>query len=139
MSAPDLRIDYRASPIDELYEWKWQIVDRDTHKKYAQENYHKWHTGRFMPCFASRIRRRIKDIRVQRIQDISEEDTEAEGCIAHRRHIVSGVGIDPSIGAFVHCSARRTFKELWNSIHKRDGMGWDYNPWVFALTLEDVK
>jgi len=87
----------------------------------------KWRPSIHMPRWASRITLRITDIRVERLQDISEDDARAEGC-------------DPVVhpdGA-VDCGTRKTtFAKLWNKIN---GPGaWDANPWVWAFSFERVK
>lgn len=64
----------------------------------------------------------LTDVRVQRLQDISEADAEAEGAPFE----VGGneeLGVGYSIG----------FVKLWNSIHGPDA--WDANPWVTAITF----
>ena len=83
--------------------------------------------ARFMPRWASRITLRITDVRVERLQDIREDDARAEGC-------------DPVIhedGA-IDCGTRKTtFARLWNRIN---GPGaWEANPWVWVLSFERVK
>jgi len=87
----------------------------------------KWRPSIHMPRWASRITLRITDIRVERLQDISEDDARAEGC-------------DPVVhpdGA-VDCGTRKTtFASLWNKIN---GPGaWDENPWVWVLAFERIK
>jgi hypothetical protein len=87
----------------------------------------KWRPSIHMPRWASRITLRITDIRVERLQDITENDAKAEGC-------------DPVVhpdGA-VDCGTRKTtFAKLWNSIN---GPGaWEANPWVWAISFERVK
>jgi hypothetical protein len=49
----------------------------------------KWRSSRFMPRSAARIFLKVKDIRVERLQDITEEDAKAEGvgfCCPSQRH-----------------------------------------------------
>jgi hypothetical protein len=87
----------------------------------------KWRPSIHMPRWASRITLRITDIRVERLQDISEDDARAEGC-------------DPVVhpdGA-VDCGTRKTtFAKLWNKIN---GPGaWEANPWVWVVSFERVK
>lgn len=76
-----------------------------------------------MPRWASRITLEITDVRVERLQDISEADAQAEGWT--RRPEVS---TDPQ----VHKEAARDwFMDLWESIN---GPGsWDANPWVWVV------
>jgi hypothetical protein len=87
----------------------------------------KWRPSIHMPRWASRITLRITDIRVERLQALTENDAKAEGC-------------DPVVhpdGA-VDCGTRKTtFAKLWNKIN---GAGaWDDNPWVWAISFERVK
>jgi len=92
-----------------------------------------------MPRWASRITLRVTEVRVQRLQEISEEDAKAEGV----ESLKSGRGYysvkyGKAAGHFgvYHDFAREAFEELWCSIH---GPGsWDENPWVAAVTFERV-
>lgn len=80
-----------------------------------------WKSARFMPKRDSRFVLEITNVRVQRLQDITEEDAQAEG---------------PPLeaGNRLHATYRIAFANLWDSIH---GPGaWDENPWVVALTFQ---
>jgi len=75
-----------------------------------------------MPRWASRLTLIVTEVRVQRLQDISEEDAKAEGVEPIVDH---GVG-----NRHLHAIA---FEQLWNRLH---GPGsWEANPWVAALTF----
>jgi len=70
----------------------------------------------FLPRRGSRILLKITDVRVQRLQGISDEDARAEG-------------YDRS-----HAFPREWFALLWERIH---GPGsWHANPWVWAITFQ---
>lgn len=81
----------------------------------------KWYPSIHMPRWASRITLELTSVRVERLQDISEEDAEAEG-IAFMRDI-------PDADEML--TAKQLFKILWESIN---GPGsWDLNPWLWVL------
>lgn len=82
--------------------------------------------SQFMPRWASRLTLIVTDVRVERVQDISEEDAQAEGCCP------DGNSLNPNyIGP-----ARSIFESLWTSIN---GPGsWEDNPWVAAITFRPV-
>ena len=61
------------------------------------------------------------------MQDITEEDATAEGCVSTA--IENKAGDDYS-GAY----ASENFAELWQSINGSDS--WDANPWVWVVTFE---
>lgn len=85
----------------------------------------KWKPSIHMPRAYSRLTLRITDVRVERLQDISEEDARAEGA-------------EPSIvGADLeHLRFRAGFQTLWESIN---GAGsWAANPWVWAISFEVI-
>lgn len=85
---------------------------------------------------ASRITLEVTDVRVERLQDISEQDARAEG-----------VGLlGRSIGAdqpFIDDSGRThgthpytlAFAVLWDTLNYDRGFGWVENPWVEAYTF----
>lgn len=78
-----------------------------------------------MPRWASRITLDVTEVRVQRLQDISEEDARAEGV---RGNASGPWGCEGVI---------EDFSDLWESIH---GPGsWDANPWVAAITFKRIK
>lgn len=87
----------------------------------------RWRPSIFMPRWASRITLEITDVRVERLQDISEEDARAEGADP----ISEEVSSNPLI------RYRAAFHSLWSSIN---GIGsWQSNPWVWVISFKVVK
>ena len=84
-----------------------------------------------MPRWASRLTLIIADVRVERLQEISEADAASEGCDAERIGMASmyGLGGSPRFPTL----ARDEFRHLWNILHGPDA--WDANPWVTAITF----
>ena len=83
-----------------------------------------WKPSIHMPRWASRLLLEITDVRVQRVQDITEEDAKAEGMIG-----------SPLNGKVWH---RENFSGSWDAINAKRGFGWDVNPWVWALTFRKM-
>lgn len=84
-----------------------------------------WRSPRFMPRWASRLTLTVTDVRMQRVQDISDDDARAEGVQQVGEIWIGGNG-------YAH-SPQDAFMVLWREIH---GPGaWDANPWVAALTF----
>ncbi len=85
-----------------------------------------------MPRWASRLTLIVTDVRVQRLQDISNEDAIAEGTEPHG-HAFTGYGKQSDVWMAPYYS----FAILWTSIHGPDA--WDANPWVAAISFETHK
>lgn len=83
----------------------------------------KWRPSIHMPRWASRIDLLVKDVRVERLQEISEEDAIAEGVV-------------PPIGS-VDVRAWVLFRRLWDSINAAKHP-WSSNPWVWVVEFERV-
>jgi hypothetical protein len=99
----------------------------------------RWRPSIFMPRIASRILLEITDVRVQRLQEISDEDARAEGIeysdeYAVRQH--AHVGLDE--GDWIpNAPPIPSFRSLWDTIH---GSGaWHANPWVWAITFQRLE
>jgi hypothetical protein len=93
-----------------------------------------WHKrlGRFMPRSASRMTLVVTDVRVQRLQEISEEDAIAEG-VWNCRHPDGRVEWRPNPDNLCINKARYAYSELWQMIN---GAGsWAANPWVVAYSF----
>lgn len=87
----------------------------------------------------SRLTLRVTEVRVQRLQEISEEDARAEGAAYHDGRGIghSGWRHDPAHG-YVYPLARDSFGHLWQSLNAKRGFGWDVNPWVAAVSFEVI-
>jgi hypothetical protein len=91
----------------------------------------RWKPSLFMPKSVCRLWLRIKDIRVERLQDITEEDAKAEG-VTLRDNIVKENNPE-----FTH-KYRWAFCLLWESINKKTHP-WESNPWVWVIEFERVE
>lgn len=79
-----------------------------------------WHPSIHMPKEAARIWLKVTDVRVERLQDMTDDDAEAEGC-------------------FDYTSTALGFPDVWNSTIKKsdlDRYGWNANPWVWVIEFE---
>lgn len=98
-----------------------------------EENKGIWKPSIHMPFAAARIFLRIKSVRVERLQDISEADAVAEGTTPAKIQIVAAL--------FQTTSARRCyrdgFKSIWQSINGAES--WNANPWVWVVEFERIS
>ncbi|MCU1758765.1 hypothetical protein NTD84_03390 [Pseudomonas sp. 14P_8.1_Bac3] len=94
----------------------------------------------FTPRAASRILLEITDVRVERLQDISDEQALAEGIIPHVRGGWHWHPHDPSNVDDWHQFGFKTpvwaFHDLWAGINGQEN--WDANPWVWAVSFRRV-
>ncbi|MBN9272841.1 MAG: hypothetical protein J0J15_21885, partial [Mesorhizobium sp.] len=94
-----------------------------------------WRPSIHLPRWASRLTLTVTDVRVQRLQDISEEDAQAEGCIKLK---VTGRAAEFTGSQYLGLhwpSCRAWYRDLWDSLNVARGFGWDANPWVVAVTF----
>lgn len=113
----DLVVDYQA---DGKRRWFDVTPENERYSlRYINDDQHR--SAMFMPSWASRISLEVVNVRVERLQEISEEDVVAQG-------------VD------VGCEYwYENFQRLWNSIN---GVGsWALNPWVWAyeFKIAEVK
>jgi hypothetical protein len=116
---------YQPVPSDIMTIW----YEAEGNKPFHME----WKLPDEMPRWASRITLRITDVRVERLQEITEADAKAEG--------VSPSWLDEDDNDTVRYRQpptwRRGFARLW---HEINGPGaWDANPWVWVISFERVK
>jgi len=103
-----------------VHPW-FYAADGETEKGYGG-----WKPSIHMLRAACRILLEITNIRVERLQDISEEDAKAEG-----------VSLPDTLFASSNLDYRICFKTLWQSINGPES--WEANPWVWAIEFKRVE
>ena len=98
------------------------IVPLDLSDSYDDRT--RWCPSIHMPRWASRITLEVTDVRVERVSDISLAGVHAEG---------KPENIWPTELEFTW------FRQLWNSIYAKRGLGWDANPWVWVVEFRHTK
>lgn len=99
----------------------------------------KWKPSIHMPKEAARIWLKVTDVRVERLQKITEDGAKAEGINEEwARSWWAPTYYDPDSGGYP--KYRDTFAfEIWNNTIKKsdlDRYGWDANPYVFVIEFE---
>lgn len=92
----------------------------------------RWKPSIHMPKEAARIFLRVTDVKIERLQDITEEQAMQEGIEKMSTPNISGVG-----ETFI-----QGFGELWNSTIKKselDKYGWHANPYVFVYRFNVIS
>ncbi len=95
-----------------------------------------WRPSIHMPRWASRLTLIVTDVRVQRLQEISEEDALAEGCPIDAD--ASATASRPvAMDGHLLLAPTRWFSRLWDSLYgSQPGQSWADNPWVVAVSFE---
>lgn len=88
-----------------------------------------WHPSLHMPRWASRLVLEVTGVRVERLQEISEEDAQAEGLRPLR--------VDPALGwgDDLDVPARTKFSILWDKLNGKR-TPWASNPWVWVVEFK---
>ena len=102
-------VNYRADPLD------GHLSSRG-----------KWRPSIHMPKAFARIWLRVTEVRVERVQEISDEDSHAEGI----------TDAEPNF-LWIKGRARNRFRTLWDSTNAKHP--WESRPWVWALTFERAE
>lgn len=113
-------------PVRILFKEKDQRLFDLTKSNSKKPHLYQWKPSIHMFKKYARIWLKIKDIRVERLQDITEEDAMDEGITLPKFFDPQEEQPEPSL----------LFRGLWDSINKERGYGWDTNPWVWVIEYE---
>jgi hypothetical protein len=79
-----------------------------------------WRPSIHMPRWASRLTLEITEVRVERLQEMTDTDGMREGW---------------QCGADLDYLPRLWYRDLWDSLNAKRGHGWDKNPWVWVVSF----
>lgn len=106
----------------------------------------KWHPSIHMPKEAARIWLKVKNVRVERLQEMKPVDVIKEGAYPDCWDCLNTYeesGSQCCYGTEEECSqcdgVMMEWEKLWNSTIKKtdiDRYGWDVNPWVWVIEFE---
>ena len=136
-------VDYRATPRYEAsHPAGWDSAPNDAEAL-------KWRPSIHMPRWASRILLEITDVRVERLNAISEEDAQREGVhtevwdqtvvarnYAARDEFFQFWSEDMPHYVEMNQLYRSSFRSLWESIYGAEN--WQANPWVWVIEFKRV-
>lgn len=162
-------IVYKAGDVRE----NWQEVvlpkDKFEHLYYNySESEPDWHPSIYMPKEAARIFLRVTDVRVERLQDITEKDAYEEGVdveippicrqnspteeqqrkynnmtAKQKEQYINELAKHTYMGWCVYADRLNiAFRKLWNSTVKKSDLAkysWNANPWVWVIEFENIK
>ena len=119
------------------YRYIYRADYQDTEKFYrnGKEVKIKWKPSIRMPKEAARIWLKVTDVRVERLQEITEDGAKAEGANFKNG---KNVGFEEKMNR----TAIERFAEIWNSTIKKadlDRYGWDASPWVWVIEFEQCE
>jgi len=128
------RIDDRATPAgyqtaSYVADGQPVLVDGKPCRWFGKRDYR---PPMFMPRVWSRILLTNKSVRVERVQDITEEGAKAEGCW-DMQDADGSSGWGAGTPAPQQYTYRNTFRHLWDSINSKRGFSWEFNPLVFVV------
>ncbi len=95
-----------------------------------------WHPSIHMPRAVSRILLEVTDVRVERLQDISDQEIEAEGIDLDA--LAKGQDRYDMCHAGSGADGRPTLRTAWRNLWESTGGDWDANPWVWCVSFKRV-
>lgn len=135
-------LDGNEQVIEDTGKYYYAATDTIPFNTYVDENgvrhdHAPWRPSIHMPKEAARIFLRVTNVRVERLQEMKDEDCEKEGLENFCKKCST---------LFSECDTclndggiKEDFKELWDSTIKKSDLatyGWDANPWVWVIEFE---
>lgn len=130
-------LDGNEQVIEDTGKYYYAATDTIPFDAYVDENgvthdHTPWRPSIHMPKEAARIWLKVTDVRVERLEDITDDGAKAEGANWKNG---KNVGWEEKMRR----TAVERFAEIWDSTIKKsdlDRYGWAANPWVWVIEFE---
>lgn len=129
----NLNVDF--SEVQPYFVYQADLFDEDQHGPVT------WKPSIHMPKTAARFFLKVTDVRIEKLQDISEEDAIAEGILfnnfGYKDYLQDASGYGHPDVDYPHVyGPRLSYKTLWQYINGEES--WDTNPWVWVISFERI-
>jgi hypothetical protein len=128
-------VDYAADPNTAIPMQDgdgFQVFNKD-----GSERYIPWKPSIHMEKKHCRIYLEITELRVERLNEISESDAVSEGIRDNRGPFQDGIQFKNYLGSGSWtCSPAYSFQTLWAKINGQES--WDLNPWVWVIEFKKI-
>ena len=126
-------IEYRADCVGDEVPPLFEIIPGHVQADSIRAG---WRPSIHMPRWASRITLEVTDVRVERLQDISETDAMAEGIAEYPDGFHWEPNPEPAYCRLIGRTAQRAFLGLWEQINGVESV--EANPWVWVVEFKRV-
>lgn len=133
-----VREAFELVPVEtaSIYENESRVEHRVKYKADGKACFNQWKSGRFLKKSHSRLWLKITNIKVERLQSISEEDARREG-VKYNLSLEFNQYLNYEKGIYQCPSAVESFKSLWSEINGQKS--WSENPFVWVIQFERVE
>lgn len=134
---------YRAKSECDGHSTEWgcpEAYDRTANCDLCEwlDGYIKWHPSIHMPKTAARIWLKVTDVRVERLQEITNAQILEEGCdFGTIKHYIKQMPEETE--EWIHAAHAVEFSQIWDFTIKKADLGlygWNANPWVWVVEFE---
>jgi hypothetical protein len=118
-----VRETWEPVPVEtaSIYENESRSEIKIRFKADTEDSFNRWHPSIHMPKASARIWLEITNVRVERLQEITDQDAYAEGAAKKG----------------IHDNPAARFKILWYKINGKDS--WNANPWVWVVEFKRIE
>lgn len=120
------------------YQYKTDMTEKELEEE--REEYEpgvlKWKSPVTMPKEAARYFLKIKDVKVQKLQDMQGEDFELEMGINEVDSPCNSCKGNTDSGCSGYCKLEVEFSYTWDKKYKKKGYGWDRKHWTWVFEFE---
>lgn len=128
---------YGAGRGTSTYEYKTDMTEKELEEEREEHEpgIVKWKSPVTMPREAARYFLKVKDVKVQKLREVTKEDVLKGGLLYDKDIYEMPCNIENARETYL----KGCFMRLWNKKYKKKGYGWDRDPWIWMFEFEMIE
>ena len=128
---------YTHISVSQDSERSWKFISEDG--SYARVDCHYGKIGGLLSVRGTTITLKITNIRVEKVQEITEQDAIREGMIKDDHPELYDPMTEEEVRLCLNGSPKYAFRCIWDEIYDKNGFGWHDNPFVWVISFKKVE